>query len=172
MRVSKLVGKHHLWKLQPFQLQALRASHRITAMLLQSDGADVAMPDSAQWMFSVTRQQPVRNGDFLIDVGAATSVCQQSLADSLGGKPSGPGTELRSATGHQFKTTGNTMICLHTKCGIAVASDFQIVPMNSGRRDLSSQLDKCATEATSSRFAALMERFSMSSQATDLSSSV
>ena len=68
----------------------------------------------------------------MIDSGAATSVCQQSLADSLGGKPGGPRIELRSSRGHQFKTTGNTTICLYTRGGINVASDFQIAPNNSG----------------------------------------
>ena len=61
----------------------------ITGMMQPSNEAAVAMPDSAQWVYSVTRQELVRNGDFLIDSGAATSVCQQSLADSLGGKPGG-----------------------------------------------------------------------------------
>ena len=54
--------------------------------------------------------------DFLIDSGAATSVSQQSLADSLGGKPRGLGVEVSSATKHQFTTTGNTTICLRTRC--------------------------------------------------------
>ena len=101
-------------------------------MLLHSDDAEVAMPDSAQWVYSVTRQEPVRNGEVLIESGAATSVCPQSLADSLGGKPHGRGIELRSATGHQFTTTGNTTICLHTRDGINVSGDFQIAPKNSG----------------------------------------
>ena len=101
-------------------------------MLLHSDDAEVAMPDSAQWVYSVTRQEPVHNGEFLIESGAATSVCQQSLADSLGGKPNGPGITLRSATGHQFTTTGNTTICLHTRDGVNVSGDFQIAPKNSG----------------------------------------
>ena len=33
---------------------------------------------------SVTRQELVRNGEFLIESGAAASVGQQSLADSFG----------------------------------------------------------------------------------------
>ena len=40
--------------------------------------------------------------EFLIDSGAATSVCQPNLSDSLGGKPSGAGVDLRSATGQRF----------------------------------------------------------------------
>ena len=94
----------------------------ITGMWPQCGDAEVAKPDSAQWMYSVTRQEPVRNGDFLIDSGAATSVCEQSLADRLGVKPSGPGIELRSATRHPVKTTAT--ICLHTRDGVNVASDF------------------------------------------------
>ena len=56
-------------------------------MLPQSDDAEVSMADSAQLVCSVARQNLVRNADSLIDSGAATSVCQQSLADSVGGKP-------------------------------------------------------------------------------------
>ena len=74
----------------------------ITGMLIQSDEGGEIPADPAQWMY------------FLIDSGAATSVCLQSLADSLGGKPRRPGVEVRSATGHQFTTTGNTTICLRT----------------------------------------------------------
>ena len=40
--------------------------------------------------------------------------------------------ELRSATGHQFSTTGNTTICLRTRDGVDVAGDFQIAPKNTG----------------------------------------
>ena len=40
--------------------------------------------------------------------------------------------ELRSATGHQFTTTGNTTICLRTRVGINVAGDFQIAPKHTG----------------------------------------
>ena len=40
--------------------------------------------------------------------------------------------ELRSATGHQFTTTGNTTICLRTRDGINVAGDFQIAPKDTG----------------------------------------
>ena len=66
--------------------------------------------------------------DFLINSGAATSECPQSLADSLGRKPSGPGVELRSVTGHRFTTTGNTTICLRTRGDINVSGDFQVAP--------------------------------------------
>ena len=40
--------------------------------------------------------------------------------------------ELRSATGHQFTTTGNTTICLRVRDGVNVASEFQIAPKNTG----------------------------------------
>ena len=45
----------------------------------------------------MTKREYVHN-DFLIDSGAVTSVCQQSLVDSVGGIPRGPGVDLRSAT--------------------------------------------------------------------------
>ena len=40
--------------------------------------------------------------DVLFDSGAATSRCQQCFSDSLGGKPSGAGVYLRSATIHHY----------------------------------------------------------------------
>ena len=40
--------------------------------------------------------------------------------------------ELRSVTGRQFTTTGNTTICMRTRDGVDVASDFQIAPKNTG----------------------------------------
>ena len=40
--------------------------------------------------------------------------------------------ELRSATGHQFTTTGNTTTCLRTRDGANVAGDFQITPKDTG----------------------------------------
>ena len=90
----------------------------ITGMLIQFDEGGEIPADPAQWMYSVTTQEsvPIAN-EFLIASGAATLVCQQSLADSLGGKPRGPVVELRSATGHQFTTTCNTTICSRTRDG-------------------------------------------------------
>ena len=105
----------------------------VTGMLIPSDEGGEIPARPTRWMYSVTKQEPVLNAnDFLIDSGASTPVCQQSLADSLGGKPRGPGVELRSATGHQFTTTGNTTTCLRTRDGVNVASDSQIAPKNTG----------------------------------------
>ena len=73
----------------------------------------------------MTKREYVHN-DFLIDSRAATSVCQQSLVDSLGEIPRGPGVELISATGHQFMTTGNTTICLRTRDGINVSAIISV----------------------------------------------
>ena len=70
----------------------------ITGILIQSDEGGGIPADPAQWMDSVTKKSVPNANDFLIDSGAATSVCRQSLADSLGGKPRGPGVELRSTT--------------------------------------------------------------------------
>ena len=78
-------------------------------MLMQSDEGDTVLANFAQWLYVVSKREPSRE-EFLIDSGAAT-VCRQSVADSLGGKPRGPGVDLGSATGHQFTTTGNTTIC-------------------------------------------------------------
>ena len=141
----------------------------VTGMLLHSDDAEVAMLDSAQLVYSVTRQEPVRNGEFLIESGAATSVCQQSLADSLGGKPNGPGIELRSATGHQFTTTGTRRSACTRETVSTCRATFRSIPRIRDCSDLFSQLDKCET---SSRFATLVERYSASSQATESSLSV
>ena len=79
----------------------------ITGMLIQSNDDEAVPIDLTKWMYSVTSYESSPN-DFLVDSGAATLVCQRSLADSFGVKPSGPGVELRLATGHQFTTTGNT----------------------------------------------------------------
>ena len=100
-------------------------------MLIRSDEGNTVPSNPAQWLYSVTKREPSRE-EFLIDSGAATSVCQQSLADSLGEKPRGPGVELRSATSHLIATTGNTAICLRTRDGVNVAGDFQIAPKNTG----------------------------------------
>ena len=40
--------------------------------------------------------------------------------------------ELRSATGHQFTTTGTTTLSWRTRDGINVAGDFQIEPKDNG----------------------------------------
>ena len=69
----------------------------MTGMLLQSDGSSTAV-DPTKWMFSVANRESNEN-EFLFDSGA-TSLCQQCFCDSLGGKPSGAGVELRSATIH------------------------------------------------------------------------
>ena len=99
-------------------------------------GKDTASVETPITPAESTKTEPPITGmlikDFLIDSGAATSVCQQSLADSLGGKPRGPGVEFRSAGGHQCTTTGNTTICLRTRDGVNVASDFRIAPKNTG----------------------------------------
>ena len=87
--------------------------------------------DPTRWLYSMTEREYVHN-DFLIDSGVATTVCQQSLVDSLGARPRGPGVELRSATGHQFATTGNTTMCLRTQDGINVSKDFQIASEDTG----------------------------------------
>ena len=96
----------------------------IAVMLKQSNELAGVPADPTQWLHSVTTREPSRE-DFLIDSGAATSVCHQSLVDTLERKPRGPEVELRSATGHQFTTTGNTTICLRTRDGINVADMFR-----------------------------------------------
>ena len=72
----------------------------MTGMLLQSDGSSTAV-DPTKWMFSAANRESSKN-EFLFDSGAATSLCQQCFSDSLGGKPSGTGVELRSATIHHY----------------------------------------------------------------------
>ena len=103
----------------------------ITGMLIQSDEGEAMPVDLTQKLYSMTKREYVHNG-FLIDSGAATSVCQQSLVDTLGGIPRGLGVELRSARDHQLTTTGDTALSLRTRDGINVASDFQIAPKDTG----------------------------------------
>ena len=81
----------HIWRLRLRQQRAQRRNHRSLEMLIQSDEGGEIPADLAQWVYSVTKQGSVPNAnDFLIDSGAATSECPQSLADSLGGKTRGP----------------------------------------------------------------------------------
>ena len=49
--------------------------------------------DTTRWPYSMTKREYVHN-DFLIDPGAATSVCQQSLVDSLGARLRGSGAQI------------------------------------------------------------------------------
>ena len=122
-----------LSRLQPRQLQKKKHTTEppIAGMLMQSDGGEVVPADPAQWLYSVTKRDPSCN-DVLIGSGAATSVCQQSMADSLGRTPRGPGVELKSTTEHQFTTTDSTTTRLRTRDGINVAVDFQIARKDTG----------------------------------------
>ena len=67
---------------------ANQLEYTMTGMLLQSDGSSTAVDPHEM--------------DVLFDSGAATSRCQQCFSDSLGGKPSGAGVDLRSATIHHY----------------------------------------------------------------------
>ena len=100
-------------------------------MLIQPDEGEIVPANPAQWLCSVTKRERSRE-EFVIDSGAATPVCPQSLTDSLGGKPRGPGVALKPSTGHQFTTTGNTTVGLRTRDGVNVVGDFQIAPKNTG----------------------------------------
>ena len=51
--------------------------------------------DQTNWLFTLTARER-DEGKFLIDSGAATSVCKQCLV-GIGSKATGPGVELRSA---------------------------------------------------------------------------
>ena len=64
--------------------------------------------------------------EFLFDSGAATSLCQQCFSDSLGGKPSGAGVELRSATIHHDGQ--------HTDLHAHTSGDLQIAPKTTGQQ--------------------------------------
>ena len=50
----------------------------ITGMLIQSDEGEAVPANPTLWLYPVTKREPSHN-DFLIDSGAATSVCLQSL---------------------------------------------------------------------------------------------
>ena len=56
----------------------------ITGMLIQSDSDDMQPTDLTKWMYSATRHEPCDN-DFLIVSRAAPSLCEEKLANSLGG---------------------------------------------------------------------------------------
>ena len=87
-------------------------------MLMQSDDDEAVPADPSQWLYAVTKHEPSPN-DLLVDSVAATEVCQQSLADSLGGKPSGP------FIGHWTS---------RTRDGTNVAGDIQIDLKKTGRQ--------------------------------------
>ena len=118
----------------------------ITGMLIRSDEGDTVPANPAQWLYSVTKREPSRE-EFLIDSGAATSVCQQSLADSLEEKPRGRGVELRSATSHLIATTARQFACAHETVSTLRATS-RLRPRTMDCRDQSYRLNKCATEAT------------------------
>ena len=143
----------------------------ITGMLIQSGEGEAVPADPTRWLYSVTKREPSHH-DFRIDSGAATSVCQQSLADSLGGKPRAPGVELKSATGRQFTTTGNTTICLRTGDGINVAGDFQIAPKDTGLQRSVISVGQVCNRGNIITFRSTLERYSTSSLATDSSLNV
>ena len=114
----------------------------ITGMLIQSDEGEAIPVDPTLWLYSLTERKHVHN-DFLIDSGAATSVCQQSQVDSLGGIPRGLGVELRSATGHQFTTTGQyDDLLAHTRMVSTCLETFRSRPRLLDYRGLSSRWDR------------------------------
>ena len=57
----------------------------ITRMLIQSDEEEVVPASPEQWLYSGPKREPSHN-DFLIDFGAATSVCQTKARRQLGRK--------------------------------------------------------------------------------------
>ena len=103
----------------------------ITGMLIQSDEGGEISDDPAQWMYSVTQQESVPDANgFLIDSGAATSVCQQSFFRLPGWKTqstwSGAQVSHRTSVHDDWQHDN----CLRTRDGVNVASDFQIAPKN------------------------------------------
>ena len=90
-------------------------------MLIQSDEGGKRPADLAQWLYSVTKQESfLAANDFLIDSGAATSACQQSLADT-------EDLEWSSVQPHDISSQR-----LATRDDVNVASHFQIALKNIG----------------------------------------
>ena len=85
MRAPRAGRTLHLWRRRSRQLRTLRPNHQSLGCLIQSDEGETVPANPAQWVYSVTKREPSRE-EFLINSAAATSVCQRSLADSLGGK--------------------------------------------------------------------------------------
>ena len=144
----------------------------ITGMLIQSDEGETVPANPAQWLYSVTKREPSRE-EFLINSAAATSVCQRSLADSLGGKNpedlvwnSGQPLDISSQ-----RPATRRFACAHEMVSTLRAT-FTLRPRTLDCKNQSYRLDKCATEATSSRSAAQVERDSTSSLDTALSFNV
>ena len=99
----------------------------MTGMQLQSDGSSTAV-DPTKWMFSAANRESSKN-EFLFDSGAATSRCQQCFSDSLGGKPSGAGVDLRSATRPRDTIHHDGQ---HTDLHAHTSGDMQIAPKTTG----------------------------------------
>ena len=92
--------------------------------------------------------------------------------DSLGDKPTGPEVELRSAAGHQSTTTGTRRLaCTHETVSMW-REIFRLHPRILDCRGLSYQLARCATGATSSHSATLVERYSTNTLVTESSLNV
>ena len=140
----------------------------ITGMLIQSDEGEIVPANPAQWLYLETKrdENPVAKSS---DSGAATSVCQQSLADSLGGKPRGPGVEQVSHWTSVHDGRHHDDLLAHTRRCQRCGRLSDLTPRILDCRDRSYRLGKCATEATSSRSAALVDRYSSRSLATALS---
>ena len=91
-------------------------------MLLQSDGFSAAV-NVTKWMFSVTSRE-ASDIEFLVVSGVATPVCQQSLSDSLGGKPSGAGVQDNDPP----RWVAQRSSCAH----VTESGDFRIAPRTLG----------------------------------------
>ena len=71
-------------------------------MMPQSDNTSLAVVSTKR---NLSRLANAERQEFLFDCAVATSVGQQSLSDSLGGKPSGLGVKHKSATGKRPQHT-------------------------------------------------------------------
>ena len=123
-----------------------------------------ARRSSLQWLFSVASGESDQNA-FLIDSGADTSVCQQSLSDSLGGKPSAVGRQMSN---NSPRPAAHRSSCAHVTC----RANSTCRPTRRACRDQSYQLDRQLREATSSCVTVLVERSSTSILVIESSSNV
>ena len=136
----------------------------ITGMLMLSDDEDVPV-DPAKWLYLVTTHETSHN-NILVDSGAATPVCQQSLADNLEVNQA----DLEWNSERSLDISSLRWATRRHACAHETASTW-LEPSRAPRRlDFRGplyKLDKCATDATSSYSAALVERYSTSSLATE-----
>ena len=142
----------------------------ITGMLIQSDEGEAVPADPTQWLYSMTKREYVHN-NFLIDSRAAlyvnrvwSTAREEYKEDMEWNSDQQRVTSSRRRAIRRF-SRAHEMVSTYLET-------FRSRPRMLDYRGLSSQWDKCATEATSSRSAVPVGRYSMNLLAIELNVNV